>query len=376
MNSNFSRILTAIVFIVCIGYQPLIAQEKDQHKKTVPSINVSIRQSMQKGADYLLSQMNDQGVIMISYQGKSFPNAGITGLALYALTKIDNPSEKIQTILKKGAAYLASLQKESGGIYLDPKAAPPTYITSVALMALNAIDKEKYADIIHKGQGYLVDTQSKDKKDTNNYGGIGYGSDGTANLSSTQFAIEALRTTGYTNEDVYKRALVFLNRCQNDSETNATPHTGNDGGFRYNIHSSKAGTDEKNNYKSYGTMTYAGVKSYIYAGLTADDTRVKNALSWLKKHYTVDANPGLKEGLMGLFYYFNVMAKTMNVLKITTFEDGSGIHHNWKNDLAKKIISLQKKDGSWKNTQSRWFENVEPLVTAYSIQALSYCLSE
>ncbi len=33
-------------------------------------------------------------------------------------------------------------------------------------------------------------------------------------------------------------------------------------------------------------MTYAGLKSMIYAGLAADDPRVKAAIAYITKHYT------------------------------------------------------------------------------------------
>ena len=39
-------------------------------------------------------------------------------------------------------------------------------------------------------------------------------------------------------------------------------------------------------------MTYAGLKSMIYAGLKQDDVRVKAAVGYIAKNYTVDENPG------------------------------------------------------------------------------------
>ena len=56
-------------------------------------------------------------------------------------------------------------------------------------------------------------------------------------------------------------------------------------------------------------MTYAGLKSMIYAGLTADDPRVKAAYDYITKHYTLDENPGL--GQQGLYYYYQTFAKAL-----------------------------------------------------------------
>ena len=44
-------------------------------------------------------------------------------------------------------------------------------------------------------------------------------------------------------------------------------------------------------------MTYAGLKSMIYAGLSRDDPRVKAVLSYIIQHYTVDENPGLAQSV-------------------------------------------------------------------------------
>jgi len=357
--------------------------KKDEEKPTGSAetaggdLNARIKSSMNKGAEYLISKMNEDGIITVTYEGKQIPNAGITALGIVALTHVKDKSEKVEKAIEKGGEFLASLKKEDGGIYRDPKAAPPTYVTAVTILALSRIDSEKYKDIIKGGQDYLAGKQAKKKDDKTNYGGIGYGSDDTANLSTTQFALEALKESGYENEEVLQAAVQFLERCQNNSETNDLPVAGNDGGFYYNTHSSKAGEitleNGKKGYKSYGSMTYAGIKSYIYANIDKSDPRVENALRWIKDNYTVDANPGMDNPNMGLYYYFHTMAKTLAILEMDAFEDAAGRKHDWRADLAGKILSLQNEDGSWINAEDRWFENIKPLATAYAMTALDYC---
>ena len=39
-------------------------------------------------------------------------------------------------------------------------------------------------------------------------------------------------------------------------------------------------------------MTYAGLKSFLYAGVGKDDPRVKAAIGWVRRHYTLSENPG------------------------------------------------------------------------------------
>ena len=59
--------------------------------------------------------------------------------------------------------------------------------------------------------------------------------------------------------------------------------------------------------RSYGSMTYAGLKSMVFAGLKPDDIRVQAATKWLRANYSLDENPGL--GQAGLYYYYHLMAK-------------------------------------------------------------------
>ena len=158
--------------------------------------------------------------------------------------------------------------------------------------------------MIKAGQDFLKtmqwDESEGKSRDDAFYGGAGYGGNNSRpDLSNTAFFIEALRDTGLPADDpALQKALVFVSRCQNlKSEFNDQPWAGkvNDGGFVYtaaNGGSSMAGKDADGGLRSYASMTYAGLKSMIYAGLTRDDPRVKAALDYITQHYTLDENPG------------------------------------------------------------------------------------
>jgi squalene-hopene/tetraprenyl-beta-curcumene cyclase len=225
---------------------------------------------------------------------------------------------------------------------------------------------------------------------------VGYGtpkpdSPAHADLSNTHFAIEALYYSKKLLEDQGKpvdkdhdlnwsAAIKFLERCQNRPESNDQPWASNDsknyGGFIYEPGTSKVTESDKlpngrTALRSYGSMTYAGMLSFIYAGLTPDDPRVKAALKWLGENYTLDENPGL--GPEGEFYYFHTMARALSVAGLDTLATKDGKNVNWKQDLARKLLNTQSGNGSWENgTAKRWMEGDPNLVTAYTCLALEH----
>ncbi len=119
-------------------------------------------------------------------------------------------------------------------------------------------------------------------------------------------------------------------------------------------------------------MTYAGLKSMIYAGLTKDDPRVIAAMNFIRKNYSLTDNPGM--GQAGLFYYYHTFAKSLRTANVDVLDDESGKPHVWREELAGHLIGLQQSDGSWVNSNSdRWMEGDRQLVTAYALLALAYC---
>jgi squalene-hopene/tetraprenyl-beta-curcumene cyclase len=256
----------------------------------------------------------------------------------------------------------------------------------MAIMAFTSHPQvaRQYKDAIEKGKKFLLQLQCDEQegyrpKEDRFYGGFGYGSSERPDLSNTQYALEALKAAGLPPDDpALKKAVLFLQRCQNRSESNDLEWAGNDGGFVYYPGYSFAGTEQLPNgkvgHRSYGSMTYAGIKSYIYANLTKDDPRVKAAYNWIRRHYDLSQNPGA--GQQGLFYYYQTFAKTFQVLQESVFVDDKDITHNWREDLAQMLIAKQNPDGSWKNPNPRWWEADPRLATAYAVLSLSLCLGK
>ncbi len=314
----------------------------------------------------------------------------ITALSVLSFLKSPQHFDENNSIaVEKGIKFLLSVQKQDGGFYVDDLAG---YNTAICLLALVATNNPEYTTNIQKARDFLLSLQwNEDKgyeKSSVYYGGIGYGDKEKPDLSNLQWAIEALKESekfrkvsestgkqkefsGNTKKDVqiaskelfWDNAILFLQRCQNLKSSNDQSWSGDDGGFIYNPSESKAG-----DYTSYGSMTYAGMKSMIYANVSKDDKRVKAAFQWVQRHFTFDDNPGL--GKQGLFYYYHTMAKALDTFGEETIIDQEGNKHQWRKEFIEKLLSLQNGDGYWVNENNRWWENQKVLVTAYSIQAI------
>ena len=190
--------------------------------------------------------------------------------------------------------------------------------------------------------------------------------------------LEALKAAGNGPDDpAVKKALIFVSRCQNlETEHNTTPFSTKnpDGGFYYTIAAggeSMAGKTDEGGLRSYGSMTYAGLKSMIYAGVGPDDPRVKAATAWIKKNYSLTENPGMQDA--GLYYYYHTFSKALDAAKLDVFNSADGKPHNWRRELVEELSRRQRPDGSWSNENPRWMEGDANLATGYALLTLSYC---
>ncbi len=305
----------------------------------------------------------------------------VTALAVTALVRSGMPATA--PAVQQGLAYLLSFRQPDGGLYV-PGSPVANYETSIGLLALAACNTDGSLDDAIKAAAEYVkrlqwdDGEGRGMADPA-YGGAGYGKKSRPDLSNTQFMVEALRTIGTSeNDPAIQRALAFVSRTQNlpgPHNPLPFPEKNPDGGFYYTPAEggeSQAGTTPEGGLRSYGSMTYAGLKSMIYAGLTKDDPRVKAAIAWLGKHYTFAENPGM--GDAGLYYYFHTAAKSLDVLGAETFTDAQGREHDWRDELSTAIMARQREDGSWKNVNERWMEGETDLATSYALFALSSCL--
>ncbi|HVL70181.1 MAG TPA: prenyltransferase/squalene oxidase repeat-containing protein [Vicinamibacterales bacterium] len=301
---------------------------------------------------------------------------GITALVAAALLKQPgaNRAEQLKAT-ERALDYLKSLQKPDGGMYEKDL---PHYITSVAIMALHAGGRPEDKDHILKARDYIVanmiDESEGAKADDIMYGGMGYGSaprpDRRTDMISTEYALRALRDAALPEDNAaWDKALLFLQRTQNLSETNDQKFAANDGGFMYYPGFSY---HEQGGTRSYGSVTYAGLLSYTYANLKKDDPRVKGALKWIRDNYTVDENPGL--GQKTVYYYYMVFARALQAVGEDVIVDAKGQRRNWREDLGRKLLELQYPEGYWVNTEKWEWQDNKVLVTAFTMAAIEAIL--
>jgi squalene-hopene/tetraprenyl-beta-curcumene cyclase len=336
----------------------------------------AVRAAVARASAFLAEQgQADDG----SFSAQAGP--AVTALAVTALVKTGTPADAAG--VRRGLEWLLRFRHEDGGIH-PPESAVANYETSIALVALAACNRDgRYDDQIRTAQAFVRGLQWDDGEGRGSsdpaYGGAGYGRKKRPDLSNTAFLVEALRELGAGADDpAIQRALVFVSRTQNLEGPHNTlpfPAKNPDGGFYYTPAAggeSQAGETPEGGLRSYGSMTYAGLKSMIFAGLTRDDPRVKAAVEWLAKRYTFAENPGL--GDAGLYYYYHTAAKALDALGDDTFTDAAGLKHAWRSELADALLARQQADGSWVNENPRWMEGDPNLVTSYALLALAACL--
>ncbi len=393
MNMHWDRKLPELCLALGIlallggGLPAKGADQKPSSLKLQVTPNVSLRnevkRAIDKGLEYLGKAQSSDGF----WSSPEYP--AITGLGLCAFRLQPGAADASAepAAVRKGYKFLLSCVQPDGGIYRKEL---PSYNTSIGLVALVLANRPEYTPAILKARQFVaslqVDLGEKGKLDTPFDGGVGYGmQDKQPDLSNTSFALEAMalsrnyvkdKNLPDTSDLNWQAAIHFIESCQNlpayNRESWASDDPQNKGGFIYAPGRSFAGETNLPSgrvaLRSYGSMSYAGLLSYIYADLKRDDPRVRAAVDWLRANFTVDENPAL--GAQGLYYYYHTMAKALSVYGADLLDLKNGRDVNWREQLALKLINLQKPDGSWANENGRWFEKDPALVTAYSVIAL------
>ncbi len=327
----------------------------------------------------------------------------ITGLVVNGLV-MDPAIDASDSAVARGVAFMLKYRQADGGIY---DRMLPSYNTAICLSALAKVNRPEAAAAIEPAIAFLRSLQwsegaadvpsetARVEKDHAFYGGVGYGRHGRPDNSNLGFFVQALHDAGLSCDDpAFQRAVVFLQRTQMDDRVNDMPYAkgSRQGGFIYATAENKdtagqgqsqCGTIEEtlddgtnvSRLRAYGSMTYAGFKTMIYANLARDDQRVQLAYEWIRRNYSLEENPGA--GTDGLYYYFLMMSRALDAWGSPTIEvhcnEGRVVEtRDWQNDLVDRLAGLQTEDGSFRSVDDRWMEDNAVLITAYALLALQH----
>jgi len=332
------------------------------------------RESVAKGLEWLAGIQKENG----SWSNEAFP--ALTALPLRAFVRAE--SEAHTGVIERAEAFILEHVQEDGGIYrkslIPGRGGLTTFNTAICMAALYELNEKKHLRIIQNARKFLAQSQLSGDEDS---GGFGYSQPGlftSADMMNTSYVLEAMKITesvedlrpeGEAKVEVNKEAAIkFLESLQNKTGSGE-----DEGGLYYKPGKSAAGTrkgpDGKVIFRSYGTMTYLGVLSMIYADLDRGDHRVMSALDWAQKHWTLDENPGL--GKQGMFFFYHVMTRALAAASVDVIKRGPGQEDvQWKGEVVSRIISLQRQNGSWVNENGRYWEADPVLVTSYCLLAL------
>lgn len=391
LQGRFCRVVFSVSCLVCgaLG-RPSNAQESPKADKPVgkqeartsaalpPSVVQQARRAITRGLGYLRTSEDREGGWTSNRYGPA-----VTALVAQGFARDSGYGPK-HPVVERALVSILKFEQTDGGIY-DKRQNLANYQSSVVLSFLASLEDPALKDRMQRMQAFLSGLQYEQSESIDEshpwYGGAGYNSTKRPDLSNTQMMLEALHASGLPKDSpVYQRALKFVTRCQMNEATNDMPYAkgSSDGGFIYSTNNggeSKANPIielTKSQRISYGSMTYAGFKSMLYANVERDDPRIKACLKWIRANYSVDVNPGLSGGHAeeGLYYYLHVFSKALAAWGEPIIVDDKGVSHNWRVDLIRKLATLQQADGSWVNEKTRWLEGDENYVTAIAVLAL------
>lgn len=400
-DGDHMRVISSLVLMLA-GLQA-VAQDAD------PLSQIRMEAAAQRGmimaeraVDALVRMQADDGSWGQIEGRPALP--ALTGLALTGLL-LDPEIDASHPAVRKGIDSILSYQQPDGGIY---DRILPSYNTAICVSAL-ALAQEQIPEAraaVQRAVPFLKglqwsefatldeavgDSVARVTRQHPFYGGVGYGQNGRPDNSNLNLWLQALHDAGVPADDpAVERALVFLSRTQMLDAVNDMDYAdgSQQGGFIYatsptgdeiGVGESKAGALEEtlsdgtvqSRLRAYGSMTYAGFKSFAYAELSADDPRVIAARDWIATHYTLQENPGV--GLDGLYYFYMTVGRALSAWGEPTIDvrDPRGtFRRHWGVDLIDALAPLQEPDGSFRSVDDRWMESSPELITAYALIGL------
>jgi len=323
----------------------------------------------------------------------------LTALPVWALS-LSEDFRETETV-RKGVEFLKRYAHPNGAIFVEPDeerrgGGLSNYNTAIAMVGLHMSGMEDARPYVLRARRFVASAQHLGGDVY--HGGFGYDAvtqRAYADLSNTFVAIEGMRLTESVEDlrtdgervDFDRGAAVeFISSIQNRRESNpaewVSDHPDDKDGFAYRPDDSRGmvrqAADGKEAFRTFGSMTYAGMLSLIYADVDRNDPRVRSAFGWAQRNWSVSENPPADQE--GYYYFINVLSKAMATFGRNIFTRENGEEVNWRVEVINELVKRQRIDengrGFWVNDNNRYWEGDPVLSTAYALIALQVALAE
>lgn len=370
-----------------------------------------IDEALERATAFLLKVQSPDGAWRSTAYSALGDGRALTPIVLSAIL-FGPASAEMPSAYTRGSDFVAKLAGPDGALEAGPYGLDyPVYTLSGALLVLSIPvnerhEKAKEALITHLRARQLVESRGWRPSDPM-FGGWGYfralpqkpkaGKPDqllTSNLTSTLFAVGALQLAGVGLEDpLFKKALLFVKRCQNFTEGSRGTSTG-DGGFIFTPTddipnkagpargSATAATGARapgraSRYRSYGTVTADGLRALLRLGVSRSDPRVQAASAWLFERFTADRIPGdylpdREVQRESAYFYWSWTAAHALMLYGPETEQHSSTR-GWAVKLAEAVLSRQGQDGAWRNRSVDQREDDPLVATPLAYASLAVC---
>lgn len=350
-------------------------------------LQADAQRALEKGLAYLMTAQEKDGGWHSKTYGSMRGGAANTAMVLYAVANSSPAFHKQYRVrLLRGYAFLQTGIRKKGYVAApDGTLDYPSYATAMTLVAVRKLQIEVPAEETQSMTRFLLNAQlderRKFKPESPHYGGWDLmgaseiqGLTSGTNVSVSRFALEALADgKDVTTVKALLAAQSWITGCQNIKS---------DGGFaftpdRMSLNNKAQWTDKQRvSPRSYGTATCDGLHCLLAMGAKPNDPRVVAAIAWLVAREDLEEVPGF-EGLpktldwqAGLrYYYYASLAKSLPYFP----KDSAKAR---RQALLKKLVELQRDNGSWRNESTRMREDDPLIATPLAIMALSELLRE
>ncbi|MBI4230678.1 MAG: hypothetical protein HY608_07565 [Planctomycetes bacterium] len=398
MTFRASRAIAVAALLAAIG--PGCARRPPERDDLSERIDAALAHAQ----GFLLSQQSPDGAWRSRTYGAMRDGPSLTPAACKFLAFHPSLDESGAAALARGRDYIARMLRPDGSSEPDGGALLyPVYTAALSAIVLGQSAEPEHARASRSWLTLLREHRYGPhlgwRRADATYGGWGYaprpfpkdaareGFEGEANLSSTLFAVGALRMSGLGADDpVCRDALAFACRCQNFAEAPALGDPAfDDGGFFFSPADTlrnKTGAvrdrDGQERFPSYGSMTADGIRLLLRCGLPPDHPRVRAASSWLQAHFDPAHVPGRfapdREFLRDATYYYYAWscAHAFATLNLRTC-DVADRRVDWAAALASELLSRQCEDGSWASPLGDSKEDDPLVATPLAAGALALC---